>query len=133
MLTKARAIPVLLLTLCCLLSSFGAVAKPHHGHKPAKHHHGSLKRKAAWAGAGFAVGRVVGPGGSLAFGTVKHRRELKAGGHTRNKAVVKIGAPVAAGAAFGPAGTAGYEAVKHRRWIKHHLLPHHHHHHTHRA
>src|SRR5205085_5114436 len=117
----------------CLLLPFSAVAKSRHTHHHATHH-SSLKRKAAWAGAGVAVGRVAGPGGSLAFGAVRHRRELKAGGHTRNKALVKVGAPVAAGAAFGPVGTAGYEGFAHRHWIKHHLWPHHHHHHpAHRA
>jgi len=130
---KGRIILVLLLTLCCLLSPFEAAAKSHHRYKHAQHHHSSFKHKAAWAGAGLAAGRVAGPGGSLAVGAAKHRRELRAGGHARNKALVKIGAPVAAGAALGPAGSAGYAAFAHRRWIKHHLVPHQHHHHIHRA
>ena len=129
---KIRIILVVLLSFCCLLSPLSVVAKSHHKHHHAKfhhakHHHSSLKRKAAWAGAGLAVGRVAGPGGSLAFGGFRHRRELKAGGHTRNKALVKVGAPVAAGVAFGPVGVAGYQGVAHRRWLKHHLLPHQHH------
>ena len=120
---------VCVLTLC-LLAAPNVFAKSHHGH--AKHHHRSFKKKAAWAGAGVVVGRVAGPPGSLAVGAVKHRHALKAGGHARNKALVKIGAPVAAGAAFGPAGSAAYAGYAHRRWIKHHLLPHHHHHRYHR-
>ena len=123
---------VCVLTLC-LLASPSVVAHSHHKHGQAKHHHSSLKKKAAWAGAGLAVGRVAGPPGSLAFGAVKHRHALKAGGHARNKALVKIGAPVAAGAVFGPAGSAAYAGYSHRRWIKHHLLPHHHHRHQRRA
>ena len=123
---NGRTSLVILLALCCLLAPLDATAKSHHRHGHAKGHHSSLKKKAAWAGAGVVVGRVAGPPGSLALGTFKHRRALKAGGHARNKALVKIGAPVAAGAAFGPAGSIAYTGVAHRRWIKRHMLPHHH-------
>src|SRR5262245_32702032 len=115
-----------------------AVSGIASSHKNQSHHHHSKKRKIAKAGAGVAIGAVAGPGGSIAYGAVTHRHQLKAGGHQRRKAMVDIGAPVAAGAAFGPAGTAGYEVVHHRKWIKNHMpmvhhshnhLRHHHHHH----
>ena len=125
---KDRALPVIVLIFCCLLLPLGAAAKSQHRHRHSKHHHKSFKHKAAWTGAGLAIGRLAGPVGSLGFGAFHHRHELKAGGHTRNKAVAKIGAPVAVMAAFGPAGSAGYEVFEHRHWIKYHMLPHKHHH-----
>ncbi len=72
----------------------------------------------------MAAGRVAGPGGSAAVGAAKYRKDLKAGGRQRTRAVAKIGAPIAAGAVAGPAGIAGVEAVEHRNWIKRHLFPH---------
>jgi len=90
-----------------------------------KHHHAQRKKiakKAGWAGAGFAAGHAAGPAGSAAVGVAKYRRDLKAGGQRRTKAVARIGAPIAAGAVAGPAGTAGYEAVEHRSWIKRHIF-----------
>jgi hypothetical protein len=54
-------------------------------------------------------------------GAAKYRKDLKAGGTRRTKAVAKIGAPIAAGAVAGPAGTVGVEAVEHRKWIKHEI------------
>ena len=70
----------------------------------------------------MAAGRVAGPAGSAVVGAAKYRKDLKAGGRKRNKAVAKIGAPIAAGAVAGPAGSAGVEVVEHRKWIKHHIL-----------
>jgi hypothetical protein len=81
-----------------------------------------LAKAGGWAGAGLAAGRAAGPVGSAAVGAAKYRKDLKAGGKRRTKAVAKIGAPVAAGAVAGPAGSAGVEAVEHRKWIKRHIL-----------
>ena len=72
---SGKAVSALLLIICCLLSPLAVSAKSHHRHnRPAKRHHHSLAHKAAWRGTGLAVGRVAGPGGSLAFGTVKQPR-----------------------------------------------------------
>jgi len=81
-----------------------------------------LARASGWAGAGLAAGRAAGPAGSAAVGVAKYRKDLKAGGERRTKAVAKIGAPIAAGAVAGPAGSAGVEAVEHRKWIKRKIL-----------
>ena len=124
---KGRTILIFFLAASYLLTPY-SLSEARQTHKRHHRHH-SLEKKAAWAGAGVAVGRVAGPAGSLGLGAVKHRRALRAGGHARNKALVKIGAPVAATAAFGPAGTVAYQGVAHRRWVKHHLLPNHHHRH----
>ena len=70
----------------------------------------------------MAAGRAAGPAGSAAVGAAKYRKDLKAGGKRRTKAVAKIGAPIAAGAVAGPAGIAGVEAVEHRKWIKRQIL-----------
>ena len=70
----------------------------------------------------MAAGRAAGPVGSAAVGAAKYRKDLKAGGKRRTKAVAKIGAPIAAGAVAGPVGSAGVEAVEHRKWIKRHIL-----------
>jgi len=70
----------------------------------------------------LAAGRAAGPAGSAAVGAAKYRKDLKAGGKRRNKAIAKIAAPIAAGAIAGPAGSAGVEAVEHRKWIKRHIL-----------
>ncbi len=102
-----------------------AAPAPRLVQRTVKHNHARRKkliRKGGWAGAGFAAGQVAGPAGSAAVGAAKYRRDLKAGGSRRTKAVAKIGAPIAAGAIAGPAGTAGYEAVEHRGWIKRHIL-----------
>ncbi|PWU08148.1 MAG: hypothetical protein C5B51_08330 [Terriglobia bacterium] len=56
------------------------------------------------------------------MGAAKYRKDLKAGGRRRTKAVAKIGAPIAAGAVAGPARSAEVEAVEHRKWIKRHIL-----------
>jgi len=84
---------------------------------------------AGWAGAGAAAGQFAGPAGSAAVGAAKYRKDLAKNGHTRKRAIVKIGAPIAAGAIAGPAGTVGYEAYDHRHWIKRHLTGSGHHHH----
>ena len=70
----------------------------------------------------MAAGRAAGPAGSAAVGAAKYRKDLKAGGKRRTKAIAKIGAPIAAGAVAGPAGSAGVEAVEHRKWIKRQIL-----------
>ena len=57
-----------------------------------------LAKAGGWAGAGLAAGRAAGPAGSAAVGAAKYRKDLKAGGQRRTKAVAKIGAPIAAGA-----------------------------------
>jgi len=89
----------------------------HHGHQ-----HHKVAREGAWAGAGFAAGRAVGPAGSAAVGVTKYRKDLKAGGHRRTRAIAKISGPIAAGAVAGPAGSAAYAAVEHRNWIKRHIF-----------
>jgi len=81
-----------------------------------------LAKAGGWAGAGLAAGRAAGPAGSAAVGAAKYRKDLKAGGKRRTKAVAKIGAPIAVGAVAGPAGSAGVEAVEHRKWIKRQIL-----------
>jgi hypothetical protein len=81
-----------------------------------------LAKAGGWAGAGLAAGRAAGPAGSAAVGAAKYRKDLKAGGKRRIKAVAKIGAPIAAGAVAGPAGSAAVEAVEHRKWIKRQIL-----------
>ncbi len=97
-----------------------------HAHRRLVKHRPSRTKKLAraggWAGAGFAAGRAAGPAGSAAVGVAKYRKDLKAGGKRRTKAIAKIGAPIAAGAVAGPAGSAGVEAVEHRKWIKRHVL-----------
>src|SRR5262245_8218325 len=57
-------------------------------------------------GAGFAAGRAIGPAGSAAVGMTKYRKDLKAGGHRRTRAIAKVSGPIAAGAVAGPAGSA---------------------------
>jgi hypothetical protein len=94
-------------------------------HQVVKHRHPQRKklaREGGWAGAGFAAGRAAGPAGSAAVGVTKYRKDLKAGGSRRTRAVAKIGGPIAAGAVAGPAGSAAYEAVEHRNWIKRHIF-----------
>jgi len=95
-----------------------AVTRLHHHH----HHRKKLLKQGGWAGAGFAAGQAAGPAGSAAVGAAKYRRDLKAGGKRRAKAVAKIGGPIAAGAIAGPVGSAGYAAVEHRHWIKRHIF-----------
>ncbi len=105
-----------------------AQTQAHRGlakHRPSRTK--KLAKEGGWAGAGLAAGRAAGPAGSAAVGAVKYRKDLKAGGKRRTKAVAKIGAPIAAGAVAGPAGSAGVEAVEHRKWIKrqmHRVKPH---------
>ena len=123
-----KSIISVFVAIAMMTFAVGGIASSHKNQSEHHHHH-LKKRKIAKAGAGVAIGAVAGPGGSIAYGTVTHRRQLKAGGHQRRKAMVDIGAPVAAGVAFGPAGTAGYEVVHHRKWIKNHMpLVHHSHH-----
>ncbi len=97
-----------------------------HAHRRLIKHRPSRTKKVAraggWAGAGLAAGRAAGPAGSAAVGVAKYRKDLKAGGKRRTKAMAKIGAPIAAGAVAGPAGSAGVEAVEHRKWIKRKIL-----------
>jgi hypothetical protein len=98
---------------------------PAAGHRVVKERHPRRKKllkQGGWAGAGLAAGHAAGPAGSAAVGAAKYRKDLKAGGKRRTKAVAKIGAPIAAGAVAGPAGTAGVEAVEHRNWIKRHIF-----------
>jgi len=108
----------------------------HRSHRVMKHRvgrhkpepHKKLLRKGGWAAAGLAAGQAAGPAGSAAVGAAKYRKDLKAGGHKRTRAIAKIGAPIAAGAVAGPAGSAGVEVVEHRNWIKRHIFhrnPHH--------
>src|SRR5215467_7636733 len=102
-----------------------AAPAPQTRHQVVKHRHKRRKkllRQGGWAGAGFAAGRAAGPVGSAAVGATRYRKDLKAGGRRRTRAVAKIGGPIAAGAIAGPAGSAGYEAVEHRGWIKGHIL-----------
>jgi len=107
------------------LSAPSADSQNQTDHRVARHRHPlrkKLAKKGAWAGAGLAAGAAAGPAGSAAVGAAKYRKDLKAGGTRRTKAVAKIGAPIAAGAIAGPAGTAGVEVVEHRGWIKRHLF-----------
>src|SRR5215475_7165547 len=84
-----------------------AAAIPRHANT---HRHHKL-HQAGWAGAGFAAGQAAGPAGSAAVGATKYRKDLKAGGYRRTRAVAKISGPIAAGAVAGPAGSVSYEAV----------------------
>ena len=97
---------VLLLALLVLAGTDSVIAgtysRPHRASKHSRHH---VLHKAGWAGAGFTAGRVAGPAGSAAVGAAKYRHDLKAGGHRRKRAIVKIGAPIGAGIVAGPAGT----------------------------
>jgi hypothetical protein len=120
---KMRPICIALLLFASLHAS-AATAAPHR--RPAKRHHSDLKRQAAWAGAGAAAGKALGPAGSATVDVVHYRDDLKAGGRKRNRALIKIGAPIAAAAALGPVGVMGYEGVEHRKWIVDHLVPGHH-------
>ena len=117
---------VLAMQLLGVSSSTAFPAAQSQTHRRVINHRPSRTKKVAkaggWAGAGLAAGRAAGPAGSAAVGAVKYRKDLKAGGKRRNKAVAKIGAPIAAGAVAGPAGVGGVEAVEHRKWIKRHVL-----------
>src|SRR5881394_3472494 len=115
----ARFLLIGLLSVTCADLAIGE-ATPAAQHQRQKRRH--KLHKAGWAGAGLAAGRTLGPVGSATVGAAKYRKDLKAGGPRRTRAVTKIGAPIAAGAVAGPAGTAGYEAVEHRHWIKRHFL-----------
>ena len=115
---------VLLIIMMLIFAGLTSAATPSsHPSKPRQqHHHHKILRKGAWAGAGFAAGRAVGPAGSAAVGATKYRKDLKAGGHRRTRAIAKISGPIAAGAVAGPAGSVSYEAVEHRHWIKRHIF-----------
>jgi hypothetical protein len=91
------------------------VVKDHKG-KTTK-----LARKGGWAGAGAAV-NAAAPGAGAAVGMAKYRKDIKAGGRRRYRALSNVGGPAALGVAAGPGGAAGYEVVAHHRWIKHHIL-----------
>ncbi|HYU53571.1 MAG TPA: hypothetical protein VEK37_11535 [Gemmatimonadaceae bacterium] len=131
-LIKSQALIFALLIVAISITAQLSAASPdtHHSHS---HHKGKshkrLIHKAEWMGAGAAAGQFAGPAGSAGVGIAKYRHDLKASGHRRKRALVKIGAPIAAGAVAGPVGTAGYEAYDHRRWIKHHIFHSHSHHH----
>jgi hypothetical protein len=127
--SKLRVFMIATVLVCMQSGDFGELLTgapaPPYVYRTVKPNHARQKkllRKGGWAGAGFAAGEVAGPAGSAAVGAAKYRRDLKAGGSRRTKAVAKIGGPIAAGAIAGPAGTAGYEAVEHRGWIKRHIL-----------
>ena len=121
----ATALLLLIMMLVCTGLASAARPSPHQGttkHQKHHHHRQKILHKAGWAGAGFAAGRAIGPPGSAAVGVTKYRKDLKAGGHRRTRAIAKIGGPIAAGAVAGPSGSVGYEAVEHRHWIKRHIL-----------
>lgn len=133
MVTKFRALAGVVLAVHLLgvsVSTASPRAATHAHHRFVRHRPSRTKKLAragGWAGAGMAAGHFAGPAGSAAVGVAKYRKDLKAGGKRRTKAVAKIGAPIAAGAVAGPAGSAGVEAVEHRKWIKRkilHLKPH---------
>jgi hypothetical protein len=116
---------ILLITMVLVFAGFSSAAvrstrRSTINHE--RHHHHKVVREGAWAGAGFAAGRAVGPAGSAAVGVTKYRKDLKAGGHRRTRAIAKISGPIAAGAVAGPAGSAAYAAVEHRNWIKRHIF-----------
>src|SRR5215470_1880371 len=113
-----------LLVIMVLVSTGLTTAAPYSRQSTTRqqHHHHRILHKGAWAGAGFAAGRTIGPAGSAAVGVTKYRKDLKAGGHRRTRAIAKIGGPTAAGVVAGPAGSAGYAAIEHRHWIKRHIL-----------
>jgi hypothetical protein len=110
---------LLLCLLGCTTITNAAPLRTQHHRTKSSHH---KLHQAGWAGAGFAAGKAIGPAGSAAVGATKYRKDLKAGGHRRTRAVAKISAPIAAGAVAGPAGTIAYEAVDHRNWIKRHIF-----------
>ncbi|HLH00710.1 MAG TPA: hypothetical protein VKX49_30670 [Bryobacteraceae bacterium] len=123
-LTLARVVGAVLL-LGVFSSTASATARTQAHHRLVKHRPSRTKKLAkagGWAGAGLAAGRAAGPAGSAAVGAAKYRKDLKAGGKRRTKAVAKIGAPIAAGVVAGPAGSVGVEAVEHRKWIKRQIL-----------
>jgi len=114
---------VILLLVWLLVGTDSMIAGTYSRHSRAPgHSRPHVIHKAGWAGAGLAAGRVAGPAGSAVVGAAKYRHDLKAGGHRRKRAIVKIGAPIGAGIVAGPAGTVGYEAYDHRHWIKRHIL-----------
>jgi len=119
------------ITVCVLLilggGSIASAATPHR-HIARHKSHKALVHKAGWAGAGVAAGQIAGPAGGAAVGATHYRKDLKAGGHRRTRAAVKIGAPIAATAVAGPVGTVGYGAYEERHFIKKHLVKHHHRH-----
>ena len=114
---------VLLVIMVLVFTELTTAATPYsrQSTRNQQHRHRIL-RKGAWAGAGFAAGRAIGPAGSAAVGATKYRKDLKAGGRRRTRAIAKIGGPIAAGVVAGPAGSAGYAAVEHRHWIKRHIF-----------
>ena len=113
---------VLVILMMLVFAGLTAAAPYSSQSTTTQHHHHKILRKGAWVGAGFAAGRVVGPAGSAAVGATKYRKDLKAGGQRRTRAVAKISGPIAAGVVAGPVGSAGYVAVEHRHWIKRHIL-----------
>jgi hypothetical protein len=118
-----RLFAALLLVLVVRLGYVSpAIASIRNEHHHVHHQRQKVIRAAGWAGAGLAAGRFAGPGGSATVGIVKHRKDLKAGGHRRVRAIRKIGVPIAVGVVAGPIGSGAYAAVEHRKWIKHHIL-----------
>ena len=123
---KSVGIAGFLLAVLIWSAPFSAAAsRTYYGFTKHHYHHQHRKKilkAGGWAGAGLAAGHAVGPAGSAAVGAAKYRRDLKAGGRRRAKAVAKIGGPIAAGAIAGPPGAVGYAAVEHRHWIKRHIF-----------
>src|SRR5262245_32880080 len=116
---------VFLITMMLVLPGLTDAAARTSGRRTMRrhrHHHHKLVREGGWAGASFAAGRAIGPAGSAAVGVTKYRKDLKAGGHRRTRAVAKISGPIAAGAVAGPAGSAAYAAVENRNWIRRHIF-----------
>ena len=126
MITKFLTLARVVLAVQLLGVSISTASPTAQAHRRLVKHRPSRTKKLAkaggWAGAGLAAGRAAGPAGSAAVGAAKYRKDLKAGGKRRTKAVAKIGAPIAAGAVAGPAGSVGVEAVEHRKWIKRQIL-----------
>src|SRR5262245_22167388 len=98
---------VLLVIMFLVFTELTTAATPysHQSTRNQQHRHRIL-REGGWAGAGFAAGRAIGPAGSAAVGMTKYRKDLKAGGHRRTRAIAKVSGPIAAGAVAGPAGSA---------------------------
>lgn len=126
--TMQSAIFVLLLSLCGAgWTAANAAQAPEDSpaHHQVAHRHKkkeTLKQKAGWAGAGAAASHFAGPVGSAAVGSAQYRKDLKAGGKRRTKAVAKIGVPIAVGVAAGPPGSIAYAGYESRHWIKKHVL-----------
>jgi hypothetical protein len=91
----ARKVPVIIVTLCCLVLSVAPSVTANHRAASSIHHH------------------VAGH---------HHHHHRHHQGSARK--IVSVAAPIGAGVAFGPAGSIGYQGFKYRRAIKHHLARH---------